>query len=145
MSEYLVCDPKCCLFRNSSVRTFCSQTTSLYLNLEDVTRKDSGRYICSAVNRRGYSEGWIDVTGTANFHILYLPLTFFSLYHSVVRPRLINVTIPIPNYVLVENDTDIVIYCEITQKDADITWSFSNGHLNDLKYEVNKKKMELKG
>lgn len=46
---------------------FFSQTTSLKLNLEDVTRRDSGRYVCSAVNRRGYSEGWIDVTGMEQF------------------------------------------------------------------------------
>ncbi|XP_037039189.1 hemicentin-1-like isoform X2 [Bradysia coprophila] len=91
------------------------QTTSLKLNLEEVTGKDSGRYVCSAVNRRGYSEGSIDVT---------------------VRPRRINVTIPIPNYTIVENETDIAIYCEASQKDAEITWSFSNGNLNDLDVEV---------
>lgn len=59
-----------------------------------------------------------------------------SNFTFIVRPQLINVTIPIHNYALVENDTDIVIYCEISQKEADTTWSFSNGNLNDLEYEV---------
>lgn len=60
-----------------------------------------------------------------------------------VRPRLINVTIPIPNYTLVENDTDIVLFCEISQKDADVTWLFSGGNLNDLEYEVEKWKLKI--
>lgn len=61
------------------------------------------------------------------------------LFTFTVRPRLLSVTIPIHNYTLVENDTDIVIYCEISQKNADITWSFNNGNLNDLAHEVAKK------
>ncbi|KAJ6636829.1 Hemicentin-1, partial [Pseudolycoriella hygida] len=91
------------------------QTTSLKLNLENVTRRDSGRYVCSALNRRGYSEGWINVT---------------------VRPRPLNVAISIHKFDLVENDTDIVIYCEISQKEADVAWSFSNGDLNNVEYEI---------
>lgn len=45
---------------------------------------------------------------------------------------------------VVENAVELVIYCEVSQKNADVTWSFISGKLNDLEYEVKKLFHKLK-